>query len=89
MYGHAVLAESESSIARLLQSLSAVTPTKMPDMWLTLLTSKARGWLKELVVEPLNIGPANTARNERSNGQTSDQWAGAGSTLAGRYSSCP
>ena len=44
-YGHAVLAESESSICRLLQSLSEVVPLNMADTLVTLLTSKFKGWL--------------------------------------------
>ena len=44
---HAVLAESESSISRLLQSLSEVAPENILAMDVTLLTSKASGWLNE------------------------------------------
>ena len=47
---HAVLAESESWIARLLQSLSEVAPSNMSTMFATLLVSKASAWLK-LVAE--------------------------------------
>ena len=43
---HAVLAESESSISRLLQSLSDVVLANIWYMLVTLLTSNARGWSK-------------------------------------------
>ena len=46
-YGHAVLAESESWICRLLQSLRELPKNKF-SMLVTLLTSKARGWSKPL-----------------------------------------
>ena len=48
-YGHAVLAESESCIARLLQSLSASVPSNMRLIVMTrLMSPKARGWLYAL-----------------------------------------
>ena len=50
---HAVLAESESWISRLLQSLSEVAPVNMPPMPTTLLTSHASGWSND--VAPLNM----------------------------------
>ena len=40
---HAVLAESESSICRLLQSLSEVVPSNMEVMEVTLLVSNVSG----------------------------------------------
>ena len=47
-YGHAVLAPSESSIRRLLQSLKSWPPpnAKIAFMYVTLLTSKSSGWSK-------------------------------------------
>ncbi len=45
-YGNAVLAENESSIARLLQSLREIVPSNIKDMVIilvTLLVSKASG----------------------------------------------
>ena len=46
LYGHAALVENESSIFRLLQSLSAVVMANVSFMLMTLLTSKSSGWLK-------------------------------------------
>ena len=90
-YGHAVLAESESSIARLLQLLSAGVVSNMPmllgstsaaPMVVTLAVSKASGWL--YLTATLNIAPAaaselsaqNTQANELGN---SDVFAHANS----------
>ncbi len=44
-YGHAVLAESEFSICRLLQSPSEVVPPNISDMLFTPFVSNASGWL--------------------------------------------